>query len=75
MRPTPSTANSTCTPSVAISALYWAVSEASGSVRMRTKSPTLSESSSTRMGSRPCSSGIKSEGLERLKAPEAMNST
>src|ERR1700726_4293729 len=75
MRRTPSGANSTCTPSVAISALYCVGSEASGSVRMRTKSPTFSESSSTRIGNRPCSSGIRSEGLERLNAPEAMNST
>src|SRR4029077_11604072 len=75
MRRTPSGENSTCTPSVAISALYCVVSEASGSVRMRTKSPTFSESSSTRIGNRPCSSGIRSEGLERLNAPEAMNST
>ena len=39
------------------------------------KSPTFSESSSTRIGSRPCSSGIRSEGFDRLNAPEAMKST
>src|SRR6185312_1500288 len=44
-------------------------------VRMRTKSPTFRESSSTRIGSRPCSSGIRSDGFDRLKAPEAMKST
>ena len=59
----------TSTPSVAISALYCVVSEASGSVRMRTKSSTFSESSSTRIGRRPCSSGIRSEGFDRLNAP------
>src|SRR5690242_9206741 len=41
---------------------------------MRSKSSTVSESSSTRMGKRPCSSGIRSEGLDRWKAPLAMNS-
>src|SRR5437588_3892897 len=70
IRRTPSVAKSTSTPSVAISARYCAVSDASGSVRMRTKSPTLSESSSTRIGSRPCSSGIRSEGFDRLRSEE-----
>ena len=51
------------------------VSEASGSVRMRTKSSTLSASSSTRIGRRPCSSGIRSDGFDMWKAPDAMNST
>src|SRR5438132_9659108 len=37
IRRTPSVAKSTSTPSVAISARYCAVSDASGSVRMRTK--------------------------------------
>jgi hypothetical protein len=41
MRRTPSGAKSTATPSVAISALYCAVRDASGSVRMRTKSSDL----------------------------------
>ena len=74
MRRTPPASNFTSTPSVSISALYCAVSDASGSVRMRTKSSTFSESSSTRIGNRPCSSGIRSEGLDRRNAPEAMNS-
>ena len=48
---------------------------ASGSVRMRRKSSRVSAFSSTRIGSRPCSSGSRSEGLATWKAPEAMNST
>jgi len=43
------------------------------SVRMRRKSSSLSEASSTRIGRRPCNSGSKSEGLATWKAPEAMN--
>ena len=43
--------------SVFKSALYCVVSEASGSARMRTKSSTLSESSSRESGSGPCISG------------------
>ena len=39
---------------------------------MRTKSLTVSECSSTRMGKRPCSSGMRSLGLETWKAPAAM---
>ena len=38
---------------------------ASGSVSMRTKSSVLKAESSTRMGSLPCNSGIRSEGLDR----------
>ena len=72
-RRTPSGANSTRTPSVASRAAYWRQSDASGSVRMRTKSSTLSASSSTRIGSRPCSSGIRSDGFDMWNAPEAMN--
>ncbi len=63
------------TPSVASSASYWEISAFLGSVRMRTKSSAVSAVSSTRMGKRPCSSGIKSAGLEMWKAPAAMNST
>ncbi len=37
------------------------------------KSSFVSESSSTRIGNRPCSSGIRSEGFVVLKAPAAMN--
>src|SRR3990172_8460260 len=42
---------------------------------MRTKSSRVSACSSTRMGKRPCSSGIRSEGLLTWKAPAAMNRT
>ena len=40
------------------------ISALRGSVRMRTNSSRPSASSSTRMGNRPCNSGIRSEGLE-----------
>ena len=43
--------------------MYCLVSAFSGSVRMRTKSASVSGSSSTRIGKRPCSSGIRSDGL------------
>jgi hypothetical protein len=58
-----SSANSSLTPSVCISAIYCLISEASGSVRMRRKSSRVSACNSTRIGSRPCSSGSRSEGL------------
>ena len=59
--------NSSVTPSVASSAVYCLVSAFSGSVRMRTKSSSVSDSSSTRIGNRPCSSGIRSEGLDDVE--------
>ena len=34
-----------------------------GSNKIRTKSPSFNESNSTRMGKRPCNSGIKSDGF------------
>ena len=37
------------------------------------KSSSVSDFSSTRMGKRPCSSGIMSLGLETWNAPAAMN--
>ena len=40
---------------------------------MALKSSTLRLSNSTRMGKRPCNSGIRSLGLLRWKAPEAIN--
>src|SRR3546814_10689700 len=49
-RSTASGANDSETPSVFISSTYWRVSEALGSVRMRTKSSLLSALSSTRIG-------------------------
>src|SRR5262249_30257663 len=63
------------TPSVAISATYCLISDASGSVRMRRRSSRVSGLSSTRIGSRPCSSGKRSDGLARWNAPDAMNRT
>ena len=53
--------------------MYCVINAALGSVRMRTKSSLLSAPSSTRIGKRPCSSGIRSLGLARWNAPEAMN--
>ena len=47
----------------------------SGSVMIRTKSASVSDLSSTRIGKRPCSSGMRSLGLATWKAPAAMNST
>ncbi len=61
------------TPSVPISAVYWRISEFSGSRRMRPKSSRVSAFSSTRIGRRPCSSGSRSAGFARWNAPEAMN--
>ncbi|CFO07451.1 Uncharacterised protein [Bordetella pertussis] len=69
----PSSVNSSFTSSVPSRAVYCLISEASVSDRMLTKSSALSESSSTRMGKRPCNSGMRSEGRARWKAPEAMN--
>ena len=53
---------------------YCRVSAFFGSVRMRTKSSRVRASSSTRIGKRPCSSGIRSDGLATWNAPAAMNS-
>ncbi len=53
--------------------MYCSVNEASGSVKMRTNSSAPKSFNSTRIGKRPCSSGIRSEGLLRWKAPEAIN--
>ena len=58
-----------------MSARYCFKSAFSGSVRMRTKSGSVRESSSTRIGKRPCSSGMRSEGFETWNAPAAMKST
>ena len=44
--------------------MYCLTSALRGSVRMRTKSSRVSGSSSTRIGKRPCSSGIRSDGFE-----------
>ena len=53
--------------------MYWRTSALFGSVRMRTKSSRPSASSSTRIGNRPCSSGIRSDGFDTWNAPAAMN--
>ena len=42
---------------------------------MRRRSSRDSGASSTRIGSRPCNSGSRSDGFARWNAPEAMNST
>ena len=61
-------------PSAPSSALYCLSGAFSGSVRMRTKSGSVSADSSTRIGKRPCSSGMRSLGFAWWKAPAAMNS-
>src|SRR5215510_11117668 len=61
------------TPSVFKSSTYWRMRAFRGSLRMRIKSSRVKGSSSTRMGKRPCSSGMRSDGLETWKAPAAMN--
>src|SRR4030095_12280534 len=65
--------NSSVTPSVPSSAWYCLTWLASVAMRMRSKSSTESESSSTRIGKRPCSSGMASEGprgVERARGDE-----
>src|SRR4030067_22554 len=59
------------TPSVASSSVYCRVRDPCGSVRIRTKSSRVRGSSSTRMGNLPCSSGIRSDGLDLWNAPGA----
>jgi len=59
-------------PSVDNKALYCLIIDASGSVKIRLKSATLKDSSSTLIGNLPWSSGIKSEGLATWKAPAAI---
>src|SRR5512139_510710 len=61
------------TPSAASIASYCRVSAPCGSVRIRTNSSFPREASSTRMGNRPWSSGMRSEGLLTWNAPAAMN--
>ena len=68
----PSAVNSICNPSVVMSSQCCLVSEALGSVRILSRSPTSSAFSSTLIGSRPCSSGIRSDGLDKWKAPDAI---
>ena len=73
MRAIAPSVNRTSTPSVESSAMYCLISAFLGSVRMRTNSSRPSASSSTRIGNRPCSSGIRSDGFETWNAPAAMN--
>src|SRR4030067_742186 len=61
------------TPSVASSSVYCRVRDPCGSVRIRTKSSRVRGSSSTRMGNLPCSSGIRSDGLDIWIAPAALH--
>ena len=60
---TASGANCSPTPSVRRSSVYCTRRAFRGSVRMRTKSARVNGSSSTRIGKRPCNSGIRSDGL------------
>src|SRR3990172_1852013 len=66
-------ANLSATRSVFRSSTYCVIRAFWGSVRMRTKSSRVRGSSSTRIGNRPCSSGMRSAGLATWKAPAAMN--
>ena len=68
----PSGVNSSVTPSVASSAWYCLTSEAWVCGEDALEVRTDSDCSSTRIGKRPCSSGIRSLGLLRWKAPLAM---
>ncbi len=54
-------------PSVSSRAVYCLTSAFFGSLRMRMKSSRESDFSSTRIGKRPCSSGIRSRGLRDVK--------
>mmetsp|Transcript_36982 Transcript_36982/g.87858 ORF Transcript_36982/g.87858 Transcript_36982/m.87858 type:complete len:362 (-) Transcript_36982:431-1516(-) len=69
-----SSVNSSSTSSVARSSVCCLSMFVSGSVRIRMKSFALNPLSSTRIGSRPCSSASMSDGLFEWKAPEHMNS-
>src|SRR5256885_66448 len=70
---TGSGANRRVTCSVFRSSTYCVIRAFRGSVRMRTKSSRVKGSSSTRIGKRPWSSGIRSDGLAMWNAPAAMN--
>ena len=47
--------------------MYCLTSALRGSVRIRTNSSRPSGSSSTRIGNRPCSSGIRSDGFDDVE--------
>mmetsp|Transcript_25841 Transcript_25841/g.97323 ORF Transcript_25841/g.97323 Transcript_25841/m.97323 type:complete len:276 (+) Transcript_25841:96-923(+) len=63
------------TPSAFISAFCCSSKFARGSVRIRYRSSAVRPLSSTRIGSRPCSSASMSDGLDAWKAPEQTKST
>src|ERR1700674_9653 len=63
------------TPSVASNCLYCSMSAFFGCVRMVLKSSFVRLASSTRIGNRPCSSGMRSLGLLIWNAPAPMNRT
>src|SRR5580698_10320615 len=64
---TASSVNESLIPSVSSSATYCLMRADLGSFRMRMKSCSFSDFNSTRIGKRPCSSGIKSLGLDTWK--------
>mmetsp|Transcript_17478 Transcript_17478/g.52796 ORF Transcript_17478/g.52796 Transcript_17478/m.52796 type:complete len:227 (-) Transcript_17478:713-1393(-) len=72
MRHLASSVISSCTPSVNMRASCCFTKLFSGSVRMVYISFSVSGLSSTRMGSRPCNSASRSDGLQKWKAPDAM---
>ena len=72
IRDTAGGSNSSSTPSEERSWVYCFTKAPLGSVRIRSKSFAERASSSTRMGKRPWSSGMRSCGLATLKAPAAM---
>mmetsp|Transcript_11542 Transcript_11542/g.29106 ORF Transcript_11542/g.29106 Transcript_11542/m.29106 type:complete len:262 (+) Transcript_11542:162-947(+) len=73
MRLRAASVNSSETFSTCISSTCCCSKLNSGSVRMRCRSASDSGFSSTRTGSRPCSSAIKSDGLHSWNAPLQMN--
>ena len=72
---TASSVNESETPSVPRRSRYCRTSAFCGSVRIRRRSSSPREASSTRIGKRPCSSGMRSVGLLTWKAPAAMKRT
>ena len=64
--------NRTSTPSVLSISVYCLMSAFLGSVNIFAKSSSVRLFSSTRIGKRPCNSGIRSDGLETWNAPEAI---
>ena len=65
----------TSTFSVPLHALDCSMKAFFGSVRIWTKLSLVKSFNSTRIGKRPCNSGIKSLGLDIWKAPEPINRT